>query len=850
MKGVLFGISILVLLAALAIGDPQAPAQAPPKGGGISFAKQISPVLKASCLGCHNETAEINLTTPAGFKRFIVPGDPAKSRLFHALKGTNGVKRMPMGAKPLADDVIRLFERWIAEGAKFADPVDFALDVAPILKAACYNCHADSPSAGLDLRKQADIKRVVVAGSPSKSTLLTRVKGEGGMERMPKGFPALPDAQIELIERWISEGASFASTGRAKAKHWAYLPLSTPAPPDKGHPIDAFVAARLEKEDLIFSPAADPATRLRRVYLDIIGLPPTPAAVQEFLKNPSASAYNQVVERLLKSPQYGVRQARPWLDLARYADTNGFEKDNSRSIWPYRDWIINAFNKNMPFDQFTIEQLAGDLLPNATRDQIVATGFHRNTMQNLEGGVDDGEAQYAIISDRVNTTATVWMGSTLACARCHDHKFDEISHKDYFSFYAFFNKPNVRQLGSPPFETDLWENELWLYGPGQEEELKKLREARAAEKDTAEQKRLDTQIRLLVDRIPKTRVMGDDPKIDVPKTFVKARGEYRADAEPVTPRTPEVFGAMPQTLPKNRLGLAKWLVSDQNPMAARVHVNRIWEQYFGRGLVETVDDFGVRSAPPSHPELLEWLASEFVKSGWDQKWLHRTIVTSRTYQQSSNVSKELLDLDPYNELLARGPRFRMEAEMIRDSLLHASGLLSTKIGGPSVMPYQPDGTWNSPYSGEYWQMSPGQDKYRRGIFTFAKRTAPYPSFMTFDGGSREECLPRRLRTNTPLQALVLMNDPVYVESAKVLAAKLQNNGGLFDHKLSMAYLWVVSRLPRPSERAAMEKLWDDQVDLYRSKPEEAKKLGMDTEGAAWLMVINVLMSTDEAISKG
>ncbi len=850
MKAMLFCASLLVLLAALAIGDPQAPVSVLPKDGGISFSKQIAPVLKASCLGCHGEKSLMDLSTPEGLKKYIVAKDPAKSRLIHALNGTNGVKRMPMGAKPLENDVIRLFERWISEGARFSDPVDFALDIAPIIRASCLSCHADSPSAGLDLRDQKQIAKVLAPGSPSKSTLLTRVKGEGGMERMPKGFPALPDSQVELIERWIAEGASFASTGRAKETHWAYLPLSTPNPPSKGHPIDAFVAARLEKEDLIFSPKAEPAARLRRVFLDIIGLPPTPAEVQAFLKNPSDAAYLDVVDNLLKNPQYGVRQARPWLDLARYADSNGFEKDNSRSIWPYRDWVIEAFNKNMPFDQFTIEQLAGDLIPNATRDQIVATGFNRNTMQNLEGGVDDGEAQYAIISDRVNTTASVWMGSTLACARCHDHKFDEISHKDYFSFYAFFNKPNVRLLGSPPFETDLWENELWLYGPGQEEELNRLRAARSSTKDAMEQKKLDTQIRLLTERIPKTRVMGDDPKIDIPKTFVKARGEYRADAEPVTPRTPDVFGPMPENLPKNRLGLAKWLVSDKNPMAARVHVNRVWEQYFGRGLVETLDDFGVRSAAPSHPELLEWLASEFVKSGWDQKWLHRTIVTSQTYQQSSKISEELLERDPNNELMARGPRFRMEAEMIRDSLLHASGLLSTKIGGPSVMPYQPEGTWNSPYSGEYWRISSGEDRYRRGIFTYAKRTAPYPSFMTFDGGSREECLPRRLRTNTPLQALVLMNDPVYIESAKVLAAKLQKLGGSDDHRLSMASLWILSRPMKDQEKSALKKLLQDQVKLYAGRPEEAGKLGLDVEGAAWLMVVNVLMSTDEAITKG
>lgn len=842
--------SLGVLGIGLAMGSSYAPKAAATQEAPISYLRHVAPILKTSCLGCHDTESGMDLSTPKGVAGYVVPKDPEKSRLIHAVLGVKGIKRMPLNMPPLERSAIVTLEKWIQQGARFEEPVDFALDIKPIIASACISCHTGTEKTGLDLRLESEIKRVLKPGSPKGSELLKRLHGEGGLPRMPLGFPALEPRQIALIERWISEGASFAPTGRKQEKHWAYRALSLPRLSGQGHPIDELVLARLDKEGLKMSPQADPATRLRRLYLDLIGIPPVPAEVMAFIKNPSQAAYQAQVEKLLANPQYGVRQARSWLDLARYADSNGFEKDNSRSIWPYRDWVIKALNDNMPYDQFTVEQLAGDLLPNPTREQLVATGFHRNTMQNLEGGVDDGEAQYAILSDRVNTTSTVWMGTTMACARCHDHKYDPISHKDYFSFYAFFNKPNVRLIGSPPFETDLWENELWLYGPGQEEQLKSLRDQRSKASDPELQKKLDSQINQLVSSIPKTRIMGDDPKVDIPKTFIKARGDYRADSTPVQPDVPEVFGGLPKNLPKNRLGMAKWLVSKANPMAARVHVNRIWEQYFGYGLVESVEDFGARGDAPTNPELLEWLAASFVQKGWDQKWLHRTIVTSKAYQQTAKATPELLEKDPKNLLLARGPRVRMEAEMIRDSLLHASGLLSLKIGGPSVMPYQPEGTWNSPYSGEYWQISPGKDRYRRGIFTFAKRTAPYPSFMTFDGGSREECLPRRLRTNTPLQALVLMNDPVYIEAAKTLAGKVSRLAGSDDHRLGMAYLWTLSRPARSAEKAAMAKLWEDQLMLYRSKPEEAKKLGLDPEGAAWLMVVNVLMSTDEAITKG
>ncbi|MBL8047142.1 MAG: DUF1553 domain-containing protein [Chthonomonas sp.] len=801
----------------------------------VSFNAEIAPLFRANCLGCHgveSPAAGLNLTSTKSIARVVVPHNPGASVLVHSLRGIKGKNLMPKGFPALAPAQVELVSRWISEGAHFTDPVDFATEVQPILKAACYSCHSDDPKAGLDLRDAKQLLAQLSPGNAEKSNLFRRVMGYDGKPQMPRGFPALLPAQSDTLRRWINEGASFAAQARAKPKHWAYRPLTMPAVPKVAgvtQPIDAFVRQRLATEKLAPSPAADRYTLLRRVSLDITGLPPSPADIREFLRDTSPGAYEKVVDRLLASPQYGVRQARPWLDLARYADSNGFEKDESRVIWPWRDWVVNALNANMPYNQFAIEQLAGDLLPNATQEQRIATGFNRNTMQNMEGGVDEGEAMYNVLIDRVNTTATAFMGSTMACTRCHDHKFDPLTQKDYFAMYAYFNKPNVRKVGEG-FEETWYEDELPVYQPGQREAIEKLRAARQAETNPDRARQLDAQIRQAEQAVVKTLVMRDDPSIGIPKTYIKRRGEYKGDSVPVQPATPATFGATPAGLPKNRLGLARWLVSPQNPMAARVHVNRIWEQVFGRGIVETTEDFGTRASDPSHPELLEWLAADFVRGGWDQKRLLKTIVMSATYRQSSRVSPSALEHDPQNVLLARGPRFRMEAEMIRDTALFSAGLLSLKRGGPSVMPHQPDGVWNTPYSGETWRQSTGADLYRRGLYTFAKRTSPYPSFGTFDAPSREECTIRRIRTNTPMQALALMNDPMMVQASRALGARMAGTAGSIEHKLGTGMLWALSRPARTDEIASLRRLLTDLK-------------------GDWSVVASVILNLDEAITK-
>ena len=602
-----------------------------------------------------------------------------------------------------------------------------------LLKARCVSCHgADSQQARLRLDTRDGLLKggvsgaAIAAGKGKDSLLLKRILGQGGA-RMPLGFAPLNAHETAVIRAWIDAGAAWPDG--ANAKHWAYLPPKNVAPPAvhlkayqnwPRNSIDYFVLARLEKEKLVPSLEAPKTTLLRRVTLDLTGLPPTVEETQAFLADTSKNAYEKVVGRLLASPRYGERQARGWLDLARYADTNGYEKDSRRSMWPYRDWVINAFNSDMPYDQFTIEQIAGDLLPNPTPSQIIATGFHRNTMYNDEGGVDRDEQRWLTIVDRVGTTASVWMGTTLMCAQCHNHKYDPFTQKDYYRFFAFFER-------------------------AKEEDFKV-----SADKDGK--------------ATAATLVMQEKPEATPPTTFVRIKGAFLSKGEQVSASTPAILPPMPAEAPVNRLGLARWLVSPENPLTARVAVNRCWEQLFGAGLVETTEDFGTQGRRPTHPELLDWLANHFAH-GWSLKSLLRLLVTSATYRQSSRITPALLAHDPANRLLARGPRFRMEAEMLRDITLAASGLLSPKIGGPSVFPLQPDGIWNNPYSGDTWKVSEGEDRYRRGLYTFWRRTSPYPAFTTFDASSREFCTLRRLRTNTPLQALTTLNDPAFFRAA-------------------------------------------------------------------------------------
>jgi hypothetical protein len=990
--------------------------------------------------------------------------------------------------------------------------IDFVRDVQPILRAHCYGCHSgDKPRAPLRLDSKAQALRVIIPGDSKGSRLVHRIMGLGEEPRMPFKSAPLSPQQIETIRAWIDQGALWPDEADAKArKHWAYVKPVRPQVPSVKfsswvrNPIDNFILARLEREGLHPSPEASKETLIRRLSLDLTGLPPTIKEVDDFVSDESPDAYEKVVDRLLASPHFGERWARPWLDLARYADTNGYEKDRRRSIWKYRDWVIDALNRDMPFDRFTIEQIAGDLLPGATVEQRIATGFLRNSMYNEEGGVDQQEALWETIIDRVNTVATVWLATTLACAQCHNHKYDPFTQKEFYQFFAFFNNTDYHFEGNSEIsEQKLIEAKLELPTPEQEVKRKQImaeiaeleeklkaqtseleaarinweksvKEAAAdwtvldpirltssagstltkledksvlvsgknPEKDTyivvaethlrgitgfrlealpdpslpgggpgrdpygnfylsdfsvelapaeAPEKmrpvlfsayavdngtmRLDQQtkyesrgwridatreevrlarqavfiakepvgfergttikiklshesefgrqgigrfrlsvtcsneparivsvsakIRRILDmpadqRTPEqskdvddyyrsispvlkpvrerlaaarasldklgiisTLVMKERESVEPPSTQLRIRGSYLNRGEKVYAGVPAALHPFPEDQPLNRLGLARWLVSPENPLTARVTVNRIWEQIFGRGIVGTSEDFGTQGERPSHPELLDWLAVEFVERGWSIKAIVRLIVTSATYRQSSQATPLLLERDPYNRLLARGPRFRLEAELIRDVALSVSGLLSHKIGGPSVFPYQPDGIWQIPYNDDKWVMSEGEDRYRRGIYTFWRRTSPYPSFVAFDAPSREVCTVRRARTNTPLQALVTLNDPAFFEAAKALARRIITQASDTRNRVICGFRLCVSRRPKDEEVGELITLYQKQLERFRKDADAARKViegyavssVTEAEQAAWTVVCNVLLNLDETLTK-
>jgi hypothetical protein len=1074
--------------------------------------------------------------------------------------------------------------------AQLTAQVDFQRQIEPILARSCYQCHGAKKAAGqlrLDL-KDAAMKGgisggAIIPGDGKQSLLLKRILGEGGEARMPMGGDPLKPAEVALIRRWIDQGATWGdgatarrrdgATGSEPAKHWAYVKPVRPALPQVKNqswirnPIDAFILARLEKEGLTPSPEADKATLLRRVYLDVIGLPPSVKEIDEFLADNSPDAYERVVDRLLESEHYGERWARPWLDLARYADSNGYEKDNLRVAWKFRDWVINAFNKDMPFDQFTIEQIAGDMLPNPTVEQKIATGFHRNTMVNQEGGIDPEENRFEILADRVNTTATVWLGSTLACAQCHNHKYDPFTQKDYYRFMAFFDNAEYQigyqspgednsrfilepQLNLPTpeqeenrktldatikqIETKLktqtreldveqskWEHDLldeqnkWIPldpvklestggatlkkledksvlvsgaaaeldvyiinaktnlknitalrvealpdaslpkgGPGRDPygnflltgveievatpddapreiafkdafvddlayrletkaffskdpgntatdrppgwfvnatndpgarlprqgvfvaakpfgptgsdssatltiklkhlggslnqgigrfrlsvtaadepkrvvnipaRLRPILPIQLADRTQKQRDDLSAQFRATTpslkpdrDRLEKLRdemkglnittalVMQERPGFDRPSTFFRERGSFLNKGDKVFAATPAVLPQIPENAPINRLGLARWLVDESNPLTARVTVNRFWEQIFGRGLVETSEDFGAQGERPWNSELLDWLAVEFrdpslkidngatgsgrqgdkeypqsairnpqsamgssatrnpQSAAWSMKRLVRLIVTSSAYRQSSATTPALLEKDPYNRFLARGPRFRMEAEMIRDLTLTASGLISPKLGGPSVFPLQPEGVWKAPYSGEKWSVSKGDDRYRRSLYTFVRRSSPHPAMMTFDATSREYCTVRRVRTNTPLQALTMLNDEAAMESARALARRMINEvpqkaEGSLEARVAFGFRTCAGRTPKEKEIQRIVALYQQQLHYFSGHEEEARKVSSAqfqssasaslSEVAAWTMVANILLNLDETLTK-
>jgi mono/diheme cytochrome c family protein len=760
--------------------------------------------------------------------------------------------------------------------------VDYNRDVRPILAKNCFACHGQddghrAAKLRLDRRDTALLPRkrgaAIVPHAPEKSLLIERVRTDDESKRMPpmQTGNSLTQQQIATLKRWIAQGAPYA-------EHWAFAKPKRPPLPAGQNGIDFFVRAQLQKHGLQPATQADHYTLLRRVSFDLRGLPPSPREIDEFLRDRSPDAYEKAVDRFLNDPAYGERWARMWLDLARYADSAGYGSDPLRpNIWRWRDWVIDAFNCNLPYDQFSTEQLAGDLLPHPGLEQRIATAFHRNTMTNTEGGTDDEEFRVAAIKDRVDTTMQVWMGLTMGCAKCHSHKFDPITQQEYYRFYAFFNQtadndqPDERPTLAAPTPEQLEQNRRI------DEKIAALKKQLAAPPLAAVRALRRTPIPVeslaLLGEIgkleksrpaaPQVPVMAELPSDKRRQTHLMVKGNHLNPGEKVEPGVPAAFHPLPNDAPVNRLAVARWLFSPDNPLTARVAVNRYWAALFGVGLVETEEDFGTQGEMPSHPELLDWLATEYVRLGWDTKAFLKLLVTSATYRQSSQTTPEKLAKDPRNRLLSRGPRFRLEAEMVRDQALALSGLLSRKIHGPSVYPPQPPGLWQAAFNGQRtWATSKGEDRYRRGLYTFWRRTVPYPSMATFDATSRETCTVRRIRTNTPLQAFVTLNDPVYVECAQALARRIVKEGGTTTEERARFGLQLcLCRPPRTEQVQQVMELFQTEQEHYRKDTKAALALateplgplpaGMDTaELAAWTVVANVLLNLDAVMMKG
>ncbi len=969
--------------------------------------------------------------------------------------------------------------------------------VRPILARHCFKCHGPDDKARkarlrLDVREQAlkpakSGKPAIVPGKPDQSELVRRIFADED-EVMPPAHAKNPltEADRQTLRRWVADGAEYRP-------HWAFVPpRQVPLPKVRRadwprNAIDHFVLARLEAAGLAPSPAAERHVLVRRLYLDLVGLPPTPEEAEAFVKDNDPAAYEKLVDRLLASPHYGERWARRWLDLARYADTNGYEKDRGRSIWPYRDWVINALNSDMPFDQFTIEQIAGDMLPGATASQRIATGFHRNTMLNEEGGIDPLEFRFHAMTDRVATTGTTWLGLTLGCAQCHTHKFDPLLHKEYYRVFAFLNNADEPEMEVPQSEvarrreevdakiarmiedlptrfpsagkassrehlerkfnewtereaarTVRWkvlrpveakasrplltvldddsvfasgdqgksdtydlrfsgdlrgvtairlevlpDERLPRHGPGRvyyegpfgdfmlseftvaaggkpvalksashsfarggyeaakaidgdpqtgwsidggqgrphsavftlaapladagglhirmlferyyAAGLGRFRIAVTTDKGPAVAREMPADVeelllvpaakrtpeqrqrllrffvtvapelaadRAAIDKLraqrpafPTTLVMAERPPENPRPTFLHNRGEFLQPTERVEAAIPAVLPPLPKDLPPNRLGFARWLVSADNPLVGRVTMNRQWAAFFGTGIVRTLQDFGYQGERPSHPELLDFLAVEFVRQGWSLKRMHRLIVTSATYRQASGVTPELLAKDPDNRLLARGPRVRLEAEQVRDAILRESGLLSPKIGGPSVFPPQPSNvTTEGTYGQLAWKPSEGPDRYRRGLYTFSKRTAPFAAFATFDAPSGEVCVARREVSNTPLQALTLLNDPAFLEGAQALGRLMAGRPGPIAERVDYLFRRCLTRPPSADERATLVRYFESQKRRFADKQLDPAAVagpgaGDTAERAAWTALARALFNLDEAVTK-
>jgi len=826
--------------------------------------------------------------------------------------------------------------------------VDFIRDIQPVLQKRCQVCHGSQQQmSGLRLDNGEDALRggnsgpVIRPGRSAESRLVRLVGGLEGKIVMPPAGKRLSPEEVGLLRAWIDQGAAWpvqSETGGAKAKptHWAFAPVERPKPPttlDETWPrnaVDRFVLARLEQERIKPSPEVERTTLFRRVNLDLVGLPPSPRDVAEFLSDNRPDAYERVVDRLLASPHFAEKAARSWLDLARYADSDGYEKDYVRPhAWRYRQWVIDAIHRDMPFDQFTLEQVAGDLLPNATVEQKVATGFHRNTLTNREGGVNIEQFRSEQVVDRAATVGTAWLGLTVGCAQCHDHKYDPLKQREFYQLFAFFNNADEIDIDAPldgemgPYIRGLPEyrrKRAELLEKHQVQELmepweSRLKEARAnpgkwtdwdhafdaltkyldnAEKilDTPPEARTRKQADAITDHfvnnyhrvITKERrkelnyedvtrqlkalketypALSEAPVIEEladhrRKTYVHIRGDYRNRGVEVTPGTPAFLHPMPADPNPSRLTLARWLVARDNPLTARVAVNRIWQEYFGRGLVRTSDDFGLQGEQPSHPELLDWLAARFIDSGWKVKALHRLIVTSASYRQSSKARPEVGTYDPNNTLLARQLRLRLPAELIRDSALAVSNLLDPTVGGRSIRPPLPKGVTDHAFDSKGWLESTGRERYRRGLYIQFLRTIPYPQLMNFDEPDANAATCRRERSNTPLQALNLLNDPVFVEAAQALALRVirETPGAGLPDRIQHAFRTCLSRVPNPSERKWLAEYYLQQVQIFEQDSAAAQLVfPVEMQGhsraemAAWTSLGSALLNLDEFITR-
>ena len=779
------------------------------------------------------------------------------------------------------------------------ETIEFNRHIRPILSNRCFACHgpdSNARKAGLRLDRRDSALSIrdgydlpaIVPGNPEGSAAILRVREENQAQRMPpphssqaggEGKP-LSDREIALLSRWIEQGAEWQ-------EHWSYRPLQRPELPDVqggeqgDNPIDRFVITGLGRHGLEPAEPAGKHTLLRRVSLDLTGLPPSLEELDRFASDESPDAYERLVDRLLSSPHYGEKMAIDWLDIVRYADTNGYHSDVHRRIWPYRDYVIHAFNMNKPFDQFTREQIAGDLIPQATREQKVASGFNRLGQITKEGGAQPKEYLAKYAADRVRVIGTAWLGSTVACAECHDHKFDPFSIEDFYRLSAFF--ADVKEKGVFENDSDV-DPEMALTSSDPEITLAQTRAyerlereiltlRRATSGSKAERKANEARLRSaeaqfgkLNQEAPRTLVtVSVEPRA----VRILGRGDWQDNrGRIVEAATPSFLPRTPGRAPNlDRLDLADWLVSRQNPLTARVFVNRLWKQLFGRGICATPGDLGSQGKWPSHPELLDWLAAEFIESGWNVRHIVRLIVLSRTYQQSSLPGPLALELDPENQYFSRQNRFRVRAETVRDVILSSTGLLVTRIGGPSVQPYQPEGYWKEINTfgvdgpGSAWVNSSGEGQYRRGLYTYWKRSFLHPSLLAFDAPDRQECTAERTISNTPLQALVLLNDPSYVEAARFLAEQVMHlSSSQFEPRMDWVFRRCLSRPIRDEEVARLERLLRDQLERYRQDPAAAaeltaigqKPVPVDTdrvELAAWTAAIRVVLNLSELTTR-